>query len=643
VVGKRVTSSSRLPGDGTQAQLLPGARAYPRPQLRRNQWSCLNGEWDFALDVDVRVLLPQDVHFDRTIVVPFAPETERSGVNDKRFHEVCWYRRRISGGALNPGQRLVLHFGAVDYESTVFIDGRRVGEHRGGYTPFSFDITEWVTDPNDIEVCVRAVDDPHDLAKPRGKQDWELNPHSIWYPRTTGIWQTVWCERIPYTHISELRWSPSLDRWEFGLEAHIANIHAEKAVWLNVRLEAKGSVLAEDRYRVLNGEVHRSITLSDPGIDDFRNALLWSPESPTLVRADLELLRADGSVIDRVKSYTALRSVCVQRDRFVLNGRAYPMRLVLNQGFWPETGITAPDDRALRQDVELAKRMGFNGVRMHQKVEDPRYLYWADRLGLLVWEEMPSAYRFTKRSIQRLAEEWTRVVLRDISHPCIVVWVPFNESWGVANLPNSAAERGYVQGIYHLTRSLDPTRLVVGNDGWETTATDLVGIHDYDADPKRMQKRYYLPENPTLLHRERPGGRLLVLEGHSTSDSPLVLSEFGGIAFSRDPAAWGYTRCHTDREFATSFADLMHVVNGLEMFTGYCYTQFSDTYQEANGLLYADRTPKIPFEAIAQAVRARLLVLPEAIDLHDTSQEGDIGSQTANVPPDDPRPGGDHE
>jgi hypothetical protein len=285
--------------------------------------------------------------------------------------------------------------------------------------------------------------------------------------------------------------------------------------------------------------------------------------------------------------------------------------------------------------------MGFNGVRMHQKIEDPRYLYWADRLGLLVWEEMPSAYRFTKRSIERLAREWTEAVLRDISHPCIVVWVPFNESWGVANLPNSAAERHYVQGLYHLTRSLDPNRLVVGNDGWETTATDMIGIHDYDADPARLAKRYFTGSDPKLLHRERPGGRLLVLEGHFTDGAPLVLSEFGGIAFSPDPATWGYTKCYCERDFTDQFVALMHVVNELEMFTGYCYTQFSDTYQEANGLLYADRTPKIPFPVIAGVVRASLLVQPEAVDLHDSTKGESQYPRSAPVtlpPPSGSRP-----
>lgn len=613
-------SPDRLPWDRS----VSGTRGYPRPQLQRAQWQNLNGVWDFALDVPERLTLPAQVTFDSKIVVPFAPETVRSGIGDTGFRKACWYRRYVQIEPLGENERLVIHFGAVDYEAVVFVDEQYIGQHEGGYTPFSFDVTSALRDRTEFELCIRVVDDPQDLTKPRGKQDWKLHPHSIWYPRTTGIWQTVWCERVPATRISGLRWVPNLERWEFGMEALVTGSFDDEPLWLCVCLRSKGMLLAEDRYRVVSGEVHRGIALSDPGIDDFRNALLWSPESPTIARAELELLRSDGTVIDRVRSYTALRSVSIQGDRFVLNGRPYPMRLVLNQGYWPETGMTAPDDAALRRDVELVKRMGFNGVRMHQKIEDPRFLYWADRLGLLVWEEMPSAYRFTKHSIERLCREWTSAVMRDISHPCIVAWVPFNESWGVPNLPKSAPERHYVQGLYHLTRSLDAERVVVGNDGWETTATDMIGIHDYDSDPQRLARRYYQPGDSKLLQRERPGGRLLVLEGHATNGAPIVLSEFGGITYSSDPNTWGYSKCRTKADLAHRFSELLATVNRLETFTGYCYTQFSDTYQEANGLLYADRTPKFPLADIARAVSPDWLVLPEANHLHDDLPASEI-------------------
>jgi len=239
-------------------------------------------------------------------------------------------------------------------------------------------------------------------------------------------------------------------------------------------------------------------------------------------------------------------------------------------------------------------------------VEDPRYLYWADRLGLLVWEEMPSAYRFTARSVRRLTREWEEVILRDYSHPCIMAWVPFNESWGVPNLPNSAAERHYVQALYHLTKTLDPTRPVIGNDGWESVATDIIGIHDYDDDPSRIARRYQADEVlPRLFRRERPGGRLLVLHDQPATDQPIVLSEFGGIAYSRDTGTWGYTTCASAAEFAERYTALLDVVRELPVLCGFCYTQFADTYQEANGLLFADRTPKFPMAAIARATRGR--------------------------------------
>jgi hypothetical protein len=276
--------------------------------------------------------------------------------------------------------------------------------------------------------------------------------------------------------------------------------------------------------------------------------------------------------------------------------------LVLDQGYWPDTGLTAPDDEALRKDVELAKAMGFNGVRKHQKIEDPRYLYWADRLGLLVWEEMPSAYRFADCSVHRVSREWIDAITRDTSHPCVIAWVPINESWGVPNLPTSAAERHYVQGLYHLTKTLDPTRPVIGNDGWESLATDIIGIHDYDSDPERIAKRYRADEVlPRLFKRERPGGRLLVLEGDRPHEQPIMLTEFGGITYSADTNTWGYSRAKSGAEFERKYGELMRVVNSLGLFAGFCYTQFADTYQEANGLLCADRTPKIPLDRIFRA------------------------------------------
>ena len=580
------------------------SHAYPRPLLERENWTSLNGRWQFALDCESVWTTPEQVLWDQTITVPFSPETSASGVGNTGFYRAVWYRREFDGAKVCTDQRLILHFGAVDHKATVWVNGELACEHEGGYTPFQADVTELLVSTGPQVVIVRAEDDPSDLSKPRGKQDWMLEPHSIWYPRTTGIWQTVWLEVLSSSYIGEVQWTPNVERWEIGFEARIDGYRRE-GLRLNLKLSVGTLVVADDTYAVVAGEVHRRIALSDPGIDDYRNDLLWSPSSPTLIQVLITLSSEDGNLLDSAKSYTALRSIAIQGDRFVLNSRPFQLRMVLDQGYWPDTGLTAPDDDALRRDVELAKAMGFNGVRKHQKIEDPRYLYWADTLGLVVWEEMPSAYRYTRDSIERLTHEWVEVVKRDSSHPCIVAWVPFNESWGVPDLPDSPAQRHYVQALYHLTKTLDPTRPVIGNDGWESVATDIIGIHDYDDSAQRIGVRYGASEVESRLFKfERPGGRLLLLDGSTRADQPIMLTEFGGIAYSPDVhGTWGYTRSDSTAQFAERYAALVTVVRTLPTLAGFCYTQFTDTYQEANGLLFADRTPKFALEDMALATR----------------------------------------
>ncbi len=598
-----------------QRELSPSKHGYPRPQLQRARWFSLDGAWDFAIDRHASWPGPLSVEWNDTITVPFSPETPASGIGDTGFYCAAWYRRSLESPVLKRGERLILHFGAVDFRATVWVNGTEVCAHQGGYTPFSADITDTLRSDGLQEVIVRAEDDPADLAKPRGKQDWQLEPHSIWYPRTTGIWQSVWAEVIPASYIDSVKWVSNLERWEIGMEARVSGA-LTPGLTLAVRLHVGDQVLADDTYSVIVGEVHRRIALSDPGIDDYRNALLWSPSSPTIIEVELELRGADGQVIDFVRSYTALRAISIQGDRFILNGRPLILRMVLDQGYWPETGLTAPNDNAFLEDVLLAKKMGFNGVRKHQKIENPRFLYWADHMGLLVWEEMPSAYRYTQRSIDRLTREWIEVIQRDISHPCIVSWVPFNESWGVPDLPDSPAQRHYVQALYYLTKTLDPTRPVIGNDGWESVATDIIGIHDYDDQPARIGKRYGQDDiESRLFKRERPGGRMLVVEGKAATGHPIVITEFGGIALGRkndepshtgsgkdkDEEIWGYSRADSSKALLDRYRALMKVVRELPALAGFCYTQFTDTYQEANGLLYADRTPKAPLKEIAFA------------------------------------------
>ena len=593
--------------------------AYPRPQLVRENWLSLNGIWKFSFDdenqfsdpsysTETDSIKPTSIKWDLEILVPYPPESKASGIGNCDFHHACWYQRDFQ--LLAQGQRVLLHFGAVDYRARVWVNGHLVVEHEGGHTPFTADITHAIGDSEHHLVTVYAEDDPHDLAKPRGKQDWQLQPHSIWYPRTTGIWQTVWLESVASTYIQKIRWTPNFDGFEIGCDTIIAgDLKADFTV--QVKISHQGKLLADDHYKIFSNEAARKLSLSDPGIDDSRNELLWSPERPTLLDAEIMLWR-DGEIIDKVCSYTALRSAHINRDRFMLNGRPYFLRLVLDQGYWPDTLMTPPSDDALRRDVELAKAMGFNGVRKHQKIEDPRYLYWADKLGLLVWEEMPSAYRFTPTAVRRLVREWAEVIERDYNHPCIIVWVPFNESWGVPNLTSTQAHRNAVEALYHLTRTFDSTRPVIGNDGWEASATDIIGIHDYDANPQSLAARYGSSAQQELFDRRRPGGRILTLDGYPHRGQPIVLTEFGGIAYAKPNAGdgeevWGYSQAFSDEEYFHSYRDLLHVVNETSMFSGFCYTQFADTFQEANGLLFADRTPKLPLDKIAAATCNKLV------------------------------------
>jgi len=577
---------------------------YPRPQLVRDHWQSLNGPWQFAFDDARRYNGPGDpIEWTQQIEVPFAPEAQASGIGDPGFHICCWYRREFD---IERGDgRVILHFGAVDYSARVWVNDVFVVDHTGGHTPFAADISHVLRAAGPQVVTLQALDDPHDLAKPRGKQDWLLQEHSIWYPRTTGIWQTVWLECVASTYITALRWTPSFEGFEIGCEVRVGG-DLRDDLMVEVKIRHGKTLLADDLYKLVGHEAIRKIVLSDPGIDDSRNELLWSPERPTLLDCELTLFDA-GRRLENVFSYTALRSFAINRDRLMLNGRPYPLRMVLDQGYWPDTLMTAPSDEALRRDVELAKAMGFNGVRKHQKIEDPRYLYWADKLGLLVWEEMPSAYRFTPLAITQLVREWTEAIERDYSHPCIIVWVPFNESWGVPNLTSTQAHRNAVEALYHLTKTLDSTRPVIGNDGWEASATDILGIHDYDCDPAKLRARYEVSDPVrTLFDQRRPGGRILTLDGFPHRGQPIVLTEFGGIAYDKTKSAiatWGYSRAVSEENFHDLYRSLLEVVNMTFMFSGFCYTQFADTFQEANGLLHADRTPKIPLEQISAATR----------------------------------------
>ncbi len=615
--------------DSTAAAVPLPDLDHPRPLLRRSSCVRLDGVWDFADDVDGRWRDPREVVWDEQIVVPFAPETPASGIGRPGYRLACWYRSRPTLPQPSTGGRLLLHLGAVDHRATVWVDGHPAHVHEGGYTGFSVDLSRYA-DGADHELVVHAEDDPADLAKPRGKQDWELEPHSIWYPRTTGIWQSVWLEELPAVWLDRLQWSSDLDRYAVSMQATLHGA-LPAGVRLRVRLTYGERVLVDDAVAVTGPRVDRSFVLDGSGLDTLRDELTWRPDHPALVDAVLEVSAPDGRVLDRVESYTGMRTVGVREGRIVLNGRPIGLRMVLDQGYWPQSGLTAPDEAALRRDLELVKEMGFNGVRKHQKVEDPRWLYWADRLGVLVWAEMPPAYRFDELAVQRTVAEWTAVVERDRSHPCIVAWVPFNESTGVLGLPGRADQRHYVSAVALLTKALDPSRLVVANDGWEVLGGDVIGVHDYDPVPERLAARYFPEVRTAALRDFGEGGRLQVLDDPageaigSTGPRAVVLSEVGGIGYAdaaptvalwgtsgaddpadrlHQPAAWGYSSVSSPEELLAQYAALVGALGLVPGLSGFCYTQLTDTYQEVNGLLRGDRTPKVPLDGLRRANHA---------------------------------------
>lgn len=577
---------------------------HPRPRLTRARWVDLNGSWGFAHDDADRGIeerwYEHPEHFDRQIQVPFPPESELSGINDKGFHPVVWYRREFSALPVE-GERLLLHFGAVDYRAQVWVNGRLVATHEGGHTPFAADIASALLEDGVQTVVVRAEDRANDMQMPRGKQDWKPTPHAIWYDRTTGIWQSVWLEPVPTTHIESFHLTPDLDAHAVGVDMRL-NRHFDG--WLSVTLRRGDELIAVQQVHVAAGHVDTRIHIPRAASVQSRQDLVWTPETPNLISVAAALLSDSGEPIDTIESYFGLRSVGFENGRFLLNDRPYFVRSVLEQGFWPQSHLAAPSPDALREEVQLIKDLGFNACRIHQKVEDPRFLYWADRLGLLVWGEMANAYEFSPNAVDRLTREWLSVLERDRSHPCIVTWVPINESWGVDEIAQSPAQQAYASALYHLTRAIDPTRPVISNEGWEHTFSDILGIHDYTQHASQLTARFGTPEGiQQMLASFAPNRRRQLLVDDDRGQ-PVMLTEFGGISFH--PAAgdnWmGYATVGTEEEYLHILGALFGAIYESTELAGFCYTQLTDTQQEKNGLYDENRRPKLPVAALRDII-----------------------------------------
>ena len=530
---------------------------YPRPSLRRREWTNLNGQWRFAFD---------EPSFDRTITVPFAYQAELSGIGRSELHDTVWYTRRFRAPE---AARVLLHFGAVDYRATVLVNDVEVGRHEGGHTPFSIDITSELHS-GENELVVRADDPATDRTIPRGKQFWGERPEGIFYTATTGIWQTVWLEPLPERHLTSLRLWPRLDEGALDVDIRASS---PGAVELDVALGGR-------RVGSFTGE-------TGPGRISLSDVVPWAPDSPVLYYLTVRLIDESGGELDRVDSYFGLRSIEARDARVFLNGAPYIQRLVLDQGYYPGGWYTAASDADLRRDIELAKALGFNGARKHQKIEDPRWLYWADRLGFLVWAELPSFHQHSSLAEQRLLDELAAGIERDRDHPCVAAWVPMNESFGFRRPLDQGLLAGLLLRLYRTAHQLDGTRPVVSNDGWEHALTDLCTLHDYGS-ASDLRRRYH-----TLASALDPQGRPLppYLPGYGYRGEPVLVTEFGGVALEGS-GGWNYGRVANAEELVRTYGEQLEALLQGPL-AGFCYTQLFDIEQERNGLLTFDRRPKV--------------------------------------------------
>lgn len=580
---------------------------YPRPHLIRKEWLNLNGPWAFTFDDD-NVGSTQKWYkkncqsFDKEINVPFAYQTKLSGIHDTSFHDVVWYRKEFEVPKEWSGKQVILHFGAVDYRSWIYVNEQFVGFHEGGNTGFQFDITHYLV--NDVQTVVVKVEDPSsDETIPRGKQYWKEQSESIWYTRTTGIWQTVWLESLNQTHITKLRFTPDVDKGDIGVEFEVNGDFTNKLVQFDIQF--KGERVLKDTLFIHEKYNRRSFNLYHQKI--FRTSFHhdgwnWTPENPNLFDVKITLLQ-DNVILDEIETYFGMRKIHTENQMVYLNNRPYYQKLVLDQGYWPEGLLTAPTDEDLKRDIELAKEMGFNGCRKHQKVEDPRFLYWADKLGFLVWGECAASPSFSEDAAARLMKEWIEIIERDYNHPSIVAWVPLNESWGIPNVRNNRQEQHHSQAMYHLIHSLDTTRIVISNDGWELTKSDIVAVHNYNHGHIDQTLKYdrFIEDLATkeAILSSMPARRSIFANGFTYDGEPILLTEFGGIGFKiGDDAGWGYTSVGSEEEFMKDYTRIMQAVYSSRILHGYCYTQLTDVEQEINGLLTYNREPKCDLKEI---------------------------------------------
>jgi len=560
---------------------------YPRPQLMRSQWINLNGMWTYTFDFGNSGKergFADSKGFDGKIVVPFCPESSLSGVNHKDFINAMWYQRSIKVPEDWEGKNIILHFGAVDYESEVFIDGKSVGKHWGGTSSFKYDITLYVNAGQTHNLVVSVHDDIHSGVQPGGKQCPDFKSRGCHYTRTTGIWQTVWIEPVSKYGLESCHIIPDLDQRKFHVYPRFYALKSGQ----------KFRVVVKDGKKTVS---KCEVAASNNVICDLQIKSLkaWSPENPFLYDMLYEVVDNTGKIIDRVESYMGMRKVHIEGSQIFLNNKPYYLRLVLNQGFYPDGIWTAPSDAALRKDIELSKKAGFNGARLHQKVFEERFHYWADKLGYLTWGESSSwGINMSSGSAARnFLTEWEEIIIRDRNHPSIIAWTPFNEAWG-----RGEQLKRLIEDAYNLSKSLDPTRPVNDSSGGLHVKTDLWTEHTYEQNPQKLME-LLTPSECNLIWRRHPK------ESCKYEGQPYLLDEYGGIKWIPSPEkifaddSWGYGEDpKTLDEFYKRLEDLTDVVLSMKHICGFCYTQLTDIEQEQNGIYNYDRTEKFDMERI---------------------------------------------
>ncbi len=590
---------------------------YPRPQFARPDWLCLNGEWQFEIDQGDSGLERglRDRDLSGTITVPFCPESALSGVHNRDFLNVVWYRREVEIPSSWQGRKVLLHFQAVDYDATVWVNSQEVGRHRGGFTPFSCDLSGIAGGGDTITIVVRARDN-HQPPQPRGKQTQDFNPSGVFYPRTTGIWQTVWLEPVPDYALRRTRITPDLANSRFCLEQPLTRTHP--GLRLRARLLDGAGVVST---AVCRADADFAPRLDLPIPDERR--VTWSPDSPHLYDLEISLVDADGQVIDELKSYAGLRSITIDGKAVRLNGNTIFQRLALDQGYYPDGIMTAPTDEALVRDIKLSMDAGFNGARLHQKVFEERFLYHADRLGYLVWGEFGDWGCNTEgssdnhqRPTASYITEWLEALERDYSHPAIIGWCPLNET--AQAIGDRFTDLDVVtRGMFLATKAMDQTRPVLDASGYShrVLETDVYDSHDYTQDPDKFRERHAgLANGMPYINAGRTGNPPRKQPwSQPYRGQPYFVSEFGGIWWN--PAAkegedsWGYgERPRSVEEFYDRFERLASVLlDDPDMF-GYCYTQLTDVYQEQNGIYTFERGVKFDMNRIARIQRRQAAI-----------------------------------